>query len=474
VDLLTACFDKNLFAPWFRDPATWRSWFVFLRAVFGQPIEADEDLELFTRCTGRAVSPSEPAAEAWLICGRRSGKSFMMALLAVYLATFRDWRPYLAPGEHATVMVIGCDRKQARVIVRYIHAFLEECALLAPLVQRKGGAYEGWAIELEGRVTIEVHSCSFRTVRGYTVCAALCDEIAFWRSEEGANPDREVLDALRPAMATVPGAVMVCASSPYARRGALWDAHRRYYAKDGPVLVWQSDTRTMNPTIGERLIEEALERDASVAGSEWLAEFRADIESFITREAVEACIEPGVRERAPVLGVKCAAFVDPSGGRADAMTLAVAHAEGKDCAILDCVREVKPPFDPASAVAEFAGTLGAYGVREVRGDRYAGEWPVSAFRKHGIWYRAAERPKSDLYRELLPAVNARRVELLDLPRLVGQLVSLERRVGRGGRDSIDHPPGMHDDVANAVAGAVESVVGKTRRGGLTQQRLLGL
>ena len=35
-----------------------------------------------------------------------------------------------------------------------------------------------------------------------------------------------------------------------------------------------------------------------------------------------------------------------------------------------------------------------------------------------------------------------------------QITSLERRTVRGGRDSIDHAPGAHDDVANAVAGAV--------------------
>jgi hypothetical protein len=67
----------------------------------------------------------------------------MMALLAVYLACFKDWRTYLAPGEHATVMIVACDRKQSRVIVRYIRAFLEECQLLAPLVQRTSGAAEG-------------------------------------------------------------------------------------------------------------------------------------------------------------------------------------------------------------------------------------------------------------------------------------------------------------------------------------------
>jgi hypothetical protein len=270
-----------------------------------------------------------------------------------------------------------------------------------------------------------------------------------------------VIEAVRAALATVPGSMLLCASSPYSRRGALWDAHRRHYAKDSPVLVWQAPTSVMNPTVSERVVEEALERDPSVAASEWLAEFRADIESYITREAVEACIEPGVRERPAARGVRYVGFVDPSGGRGDSMTLAIGHGEG-DCAVLDCLREVRPPFDPASVVREFAGTLAGYELREARGDKYGGEWPAAEFRKRGISYRTAERPKSDLYRELLPVINARRVELLDDQKLVTQLVSLERRVGRGGRDSIDHPPGMHDDLANAVAGLVECLSGRRR------------
>ena len=125
MDLLTACRDENLFRAWFKDPATWSSWFVFLKALFALPIEGDEDLATFTRCTRRAMAPEEPASEAWLVCGRRSGKSFMLALIAVYLACFKDWRPWLAPGEQATIMIVACDRKQARVIVRYITVFLE-------------------------------------------------------------------------------------------------------------------------------------------------------------------------------------------------------------------------------------------------------------------------------------------------------------------------------------------------------------
>jgi hypothetical protein len=155
------------------------------------------------------------------------------------------------------------------------------------------------------------------------------------------------------------------------------------------------------------------------------------------------------------------------------MTLAVTHAE-QDCAVLDCVREVKPPFDPSSVVRDFADTLRCYGVREIRGDRYGGEWPTAEFRKHAITYRAAERPKSDLYRELLPMVNARRVELLDNSKLVSQLVGLERRVGRGGRDSIDHRPGAHDDIANCVAGAIDMVLGKAKLGTVSSSPLWGI
>jgi hypothetical protein len=54
----------------------------------------------------------------------------------------------------------------------------------------------------------------------------------------------------------------------------------------------------------------------------------------------------------------------------------------------------------------------------------------------------------------LPLLNSGRVELLDHKRLVAQLCGLERRTSRAGRDSIDHVPGGHDDIANGVAGAV--------------------
>jgi hypothetical protein len=133
-----------------------------------------------------------------------------------------------------------------------------------------------------------------------------------------------------------------------------------------------------------------------------------------------------VRERAPVAGCRYQAFVDPSGGRADSFTMAIGHAEDER-AVLDLVRETRPPFSPESVVGEYASFLRSYGVARVRSDRYAGIWPREQFRKRGIEYLPAEKAKSDLYVALLPAINSGRVDLLDNERLVAQLAGLERR-----------------------------------------------
>ncbi len=133
--------------------------------------------------------------------------------------------------------------------------------------------------------------------------------------------------------------------------------------------------------------------------------------------------------------------------------MAIAHTEGKT-QILDLIRERKPPFSPEQVTEEFAKIIRSYRCSKVYGDRYGGEWPREQFRKHGVNYEPSEKTKSDLYRDLLPLINSGAVDLLEHDRLVTQLTSLERRTARGGKDSIDHAPGAHDDIANAVAGAL--------------------
>jgi hypothetical protein len=214
----------------------------------------------------------------------------------------------------------------------------------------------------------------------------------------------------------------------------------------------------LNPTFDAAAIATALLEDPEAARAEYLAEFRGDIESFVTAEALDAVIVPGRLELAPLANMSYVAFLDFAGGSGrDSASLAIAHRHDS-LAVLDCVREVRPPFSPESVCRDFAATLKLYGITQAIADRYAGDFPAEQMRKNGVTVEPSARVKSDLYRELLPAINSGSVELLDLPRLRSQLAGLERRTTRSGKDSIDHATGAHDDLANAVAGALVAAV----------------
>jgi hypothetical protein len=451
ITVTDAITDPNLLGTAFAGPS-WATWRTVLRAAEGLLLTDDQHRD-FCRVAEREP-PSRRVRELWVIAGRRSGKDSVASAIAT-TAALGDYRTHLRPGERAVVMCLACDRQQAKIVLRYIAGYFSTNSLLQPLVSRETD--EG--LELNNGVEIIVATNSYRAVRGRTVICGIFDETAFWRDETSSTPDFETYAAIIPGLITLPGAMLIGISSPYRRSGLLFDRWRRFYGTaDDDVLVVKGRSTIFNPTLPQSVIDQALERDPEAAAAEWLAEWRSDLADFVAREAVEAAVMPSRLELSPIPGVSYAAFVDPSGGRVDAMTMAIAHKE-HDRAVLDAIRERRPPFSPEAVVGEFAELLRTYGIRSVTGDRYGGEWPRERFREHGIEYTPAAKPKSAIYGELLPLLNSAKVELLDHPRLVSQLCRLERRAVRGGRDSIDHPVGGHDDVANAVAGAILTLLG---------------
>ena len=451
ISLSRALADPNLFAHHFKG-RSWAAWKVFLAALFAEGVPDEAGQAVYRERTRRTSWPTAPFTEAAVIVGRRGGKSRTLALIAVYLACFRSYEQFLAPGEVATIGILAVDKGQARAIFRFVLGLLKAVPMLEPLIVRR----DNETIELSNRVHIEIATASFRSTRGYTYAAVLCDELAFWRSDETSlNPDVEILRALRPGMVSIPGSVLVMASSPYAQRGELFAAYRRHYGKDDArVLVWKASTLQMNPGVDRRIVDEAYENDPESAKAEYGGEFRTDLADFVTRETVEAVTMRDRHELPPEPGVTYSAFVDPSGGVSDSLTLAIGHLSSNAVCVLDAALECRPPFDPEKAVEQCAVLLRRYGVAKIVGDKYAGEWPPARFAEHGIEFEQSARPKSDLYHDLLPLLNARRIELLDHPRLSAQLCGLERRTARSGKDSIDHAPGGHDDLANAVAGVL--------------------
>jgi hypothetical protein len=427
---------------------SWQAWRVLLIAIVGEALTEDERV-IFKALTGRNSEPLEPVEEFWGVIGRRGGKTRATAILAAYLAACIDHRGILAPGERGVIPLLAASVQQAA----NAFAFVEGVFAVAPNLKDLVDGSTSDTLSLATGIDISVRPASFRTIRGIIAVAVICDEIAFWRSDASANPDKEILKALRPSLATT-GGPLIAISSPHAKRGELYGTFKRHFGQAGDplILVAKAPSREMNPTLPQRVIDRAIEADPEAASAEYGAEFRGDIEIFVSREAMEACVSTGVTVRSPLASVAYRAFVDPSGGSSDAMTLAIAHIEERRV-VLDCLLERKAPFSPEAAVAEFAGTLKAYRCSTVTGDRYAGEWPRERFQVHGIRYEPAELNRSELYLSFLPLLNSGRLELLDHPRMVSQFCGLERRTSRGGRDTVDHAPGSHDDIANAVAGA---------------------
>lgn len=450
------------------DGDSWAAWRTLAKAQDGQPLDRDEQ-ELFEQCTGRSRPPSEPPAETLVLKGRRCGGTRYAAARAIRAAAFTRYDGRLAPGERAVVGLAGSDREQARVMLGYTLGPFEENGLhglvqprsrwqmLRDLVTRQ----TRWGLDLTTGATVEVRTAHYGTIRGRTFAEVDADEIAFWRRDDGSNPASEVLAAIRPGLVTL-DAQLLMLTTPFAPAGPPWELFQRYWGKDDDrVLVWRAPSRVMNPLIPQRVVDDALERDEAAARAEWLAEFRSDLESFVRRDQIAHVVIPGRQELAPRLDEEgdYLGFLDAADGAGrDSFTLAIAHVEAEPggaevTVVLDCVREAKPPFDPRAVVHEFGAVLRSYAIDAVSGDRWAQSWVAGALMSEGIVYRICALTKSELYRDFLPLITSRSVELLDHPKLVAQLHGLERRAGASGHEAIDHRGSGHDDLVNAAAGA---------------------
>jgi hypothetical protein len=450
IALRKAFADKQLLGAVLAGP-TWRAWRTLMIASMGESLR-DDERAIFTQLTGRATEPLQRIEELCAVVGRRGGKSRAMATLATYIAGLCDHS--LVRGERGVVLLIAPDQRQAAIALDYANAAFEQSPILKQLIANRNSD----TLTLTNGISIEVRAASFRRLRGPTYIAVICDEAAFWYSDEfSSNADVEILNAVRPGLATT-GGPLIIASSPYAKRGVLWSTHKRHYGPDGDplILVAQGSSRDFNPSLPQSVVDRALERDHAAASAEYLAQFRTDIETFVPYEVVQQCVGDH-SEMAPLPNPTYHAFVDPSGGSADSFTLAVSHRDGERI-VVDAIRETRPPFSPEGVIEDFSLLLKSYRIARVVGDRYAGEFPRELFRKRGIHYVCAEKSKSDLFRDLLPMLNSGSICLPKSDRLVNQLTGLERRTARSGKDSIDHGPGGHDDLANAVAGAADCII----------------
>lgn len=433
------------------------------KAIYALPM-SDEEVAIFQKCTGRKDPPKEEASEVWIPVGRRGRKSAFATVLGIWEGGFRDHTPFLAPGERAMIPVLAHEKFAAGQIRTFAVQMLEEM----PVV--RGGEPTADIVPFSGSCDLHIRAAKVTAGRSRAVPCVILEEVAFFPKDESANPDKDILEGIEPAMAQFPYRKIIGISSPYAKSGLLWERYNEHYGVDGDrVLVWKAPTLYMNPSAQIAVsVNEAYKKDPTAAAAEYGAEFRDDIMDFLPTSALDECIEKGVTERPKEKGRIYFAFFDPSGGSQDAMTVAVAHhdhATGKN--VLDWIQgwAATKTFDPDAAIKETAEKLEKYDITWVTGDRWGGEFVRGQFRKNKINYIISEKSKSDIYQAVLPIFMARMARLLDHKTMRDQFIGLDRMTGRSGKDSIDHRPGGHDDYANVAAGALElaSRMGAARR-----------
>jgi hypothetical protein len=444
-NIIKAMENPELFGNYF-DKKGWVAWKAILKAVYRIQM-AEGEKEIFRRLSGGRNLPEHHIQNLVLICGRRSGKSTIASMLTIWNSLFRTHDE-----NEATVnMLIASDRQQAEVNLFYCTEILESSEVLNSQVE----SIKKNEIVFKGNTpNIRIQTASFRGVRGWGVPVICCEEVAFWRdSKSGANPASRILEALRPTQANIKNPLLMLISSPWRASGVLYDYYENYYGKnDKHTLVIQAPTEKLNHEINPAFIEREYKNDRISALSEYGAEFRTDISDFIDSDLLESITAKNILNRPYDKNNRYFAFVDVSGGRKDSFSLSISHIENSKV-IVDIALEIPAPVKPKNAVKQICETLKDFGILEVTGDRYSGEWAQDEFENYGIMYKESIWDKSRLYLEFSGIAQTGQVEILDIEKLQNQFKSLIRKPRTGTHDSVDHPEGMNDDIANSVAGA---------------------
>ncbi len=451
IDIIQAIKDPNIFGDDL-SPAQEAG----LRTLYGLPIPSDQ-AALVRRCTGFPPRKPKEFREGAFICGRRAGKSDRIAAnIALYESFFRKHK--LSAGERGVVLLLAQNMRQAKVVRGYIEGKIERSPILSGHVD-SSRANE---IDLDNKITISIHPASFRSIRGLSVVCCICDEIAFWWTEGYANPDVEVLRAVRPSMATFPNAKLVMASSPYAMNGILYDAWRNR-KKDKNVLVWHAPTMLMNPAVPKRFLENEKKRDPENYRREYGAEFSEAVSAFIPAEAIQACVVEGRTSVSPSRNRYCAAI--DAAFKGDKFTFAISHREGRTgMVVVDHLQgwqgSRSEPVRLGFVIPEIKSVLQRFGVGRVYGDQFGAEPLKQSFGAAGIRFEEVtftQNSKADIFGLLRNLIINQKIELLDHKDSLRELRGLEVELLPGGNARIGHGRQGHDDYADSLALAVHQL-----------------
>lgn len=469
---------------------------VVLKSFYGLPLIGADEQRLWSAFQGAGVYddlgflvdttrdvPYVPREyhELWALEGRRSGKTTEQgALIFVYECLLGGHTAYVKEGAPCVALLVAQTKDIAIKNLTAIRLVIED----SPLLRGEIDSFTPEVIRLKNGIVIEAASPNLKNQRGIAVCVLGMDEVAFWYSDsDSANPDYEVLRALTPAMIQFPHAKRFAISSAYIREGILYDATQagtlgqktnseklaKRYAR---ALVIEAPTALMgNPRVTRASLEAERDMDPDAFEREFLSRFSDAVSGFLSRAAIEDCVERGIREREPLPRPgkpldptpSYVAAIDPA-FRSDAFPSVVAHFEPARGVVVDALRRFVPVrgsrLNPDAVFLELLPLWTTYRVEQVHSDQYQFETLQQLALKYEIVLSGTDftaRSKAKILGNLQQLINRRQIVLPDPAAspeaaiLIDELKSLERKISANGAVTIAAPAGKHDDLAMCLA-----------------------
>jgi len=445
----TFCSDPQLIGESISKP-----WAIFYKAVDGLPLTAEEQ-EVFFFCAGRESYEPRVYTEATAICGRRSEKTSTAVKFALWKALFGGFESRVRPGELLRVPIVCQDMRIAKDVLRTTRTFLRNSPVLINEIDEDLAT----EIRLRNGLTFTSYPCTVSAPRGLSCPLAIADELAFWQIETGANPDVEILRALRPAMILFgQERRLLKISTPWQRAGVLFDEYSQRGEKD--ILVWQASTEKMSPRVSHADLEKERASDPSYFAREYEAQFTDDTEAFLPSGDIDLAIRSGAREIpcSPALKGSYSAAIDASGlSGKDKFTFAISHRAVRGNAGEGIAFDVLRGWQRQAVGVvcdEIAALLKTYGLRSVIADQFGFSFLRELLSQRGVEVEQlpfTARSKPEIFLDLKLALSQGRLQLLDHPESLRELRMLESKRTSGGNYSISAPRGQHDDYATVVA-----------------------
>ena len=431
----------------------------FARDVLGQ--------ELWPEQVSIIDAWEESGKRKGVLClGRRSGKSLMADCTAIENAVVPDLSAYLRVGETRFILIFATNAQQAREHIRVIKELVANAldSDIRTMIDSEASTTD--EVVFRNGVVIRAMPCSSRAGRGLACSMILLDEFGhFVDASDGYQAARNVYRAVSPSIVQFQehGRILIT-STPLWPSGAFYDLYTQGESgADVDTFVVKRPTWDVNPNVTRASLDGEFLADPEGAEVEFGANWSAGLGAFMDPVTCYSSVVKDRKSLPYIEGIQYSMCIDPAfaaGG--DNFALAVGHRQGETYVIdrLRTWRGREGPLNSDEVLDTVAAIAKEFNVDYAVSDQFSVVTVSDALRRRGVTLKAepltSER-KADIMTSMKRATNLGRVEFLDSPELLNELVHLELRKSPSGKPRIAAASGHHDDRAMVVATVIHTL-----------------